>query len=150
MTMSTEAFVENSSAALRNQDLQKRLRVLNDFTSKRNAAFAELSDGEAWRDRARAIKEKTIANLETYLLQLEKRILDLGGTVHWADHGEDACLIILELARKNNVKQVVKSKSMVTEEIGLNEALEGHQTGPSWLERGLIKLWAFAMRHRRV
>jgi L-lactate dehydrogenase complex protein LldF len=125
MHTKTEAFTENSKRAVENQDLQSRLRVLNGFVHKRNAAFAELDEGEALRDRARAIKEHTIARLDKYLVQLEASIARLGGKVHWARTGEEACSIILEIARQNGVKRVVKSKSMVTEEIELNEALEG-------------------------
>jgi L-lactate dehydrogenase complex protein LldF len=109
---------------VQNKTLQKRLRVLTGFTVKRNLLFAELPDGEALRDRARTIKEQTIGNLDAYLEQLEENVLRLGGTVHWARTGKEARAIVLELARKNDVKRVVKAKSMVTEEIELNEALE--------------------------
>ena len=124
MHLNTETFVQNSEAATQNEHLQARLRVLSSFTLKRDAAFAELSDGEALRDRARAIKQEAIANLDLYLLQLEESITRLGGKVHWARNAEEARAIILDLARARQVKRVVKSKSMVTEEIELNEALE--------------------------
>jgi L-lactate dehydrogenase complex protein LldF len=120
----SETFPEDSKRAVQNQDLQSRLRVLNGFVFKRNAAFAELEDGEALRDRARAIKEKTIANLDHYLIRLEESVTRLGGKVHWAGTGDEACAIILDIARRNNVKRVVKAKSMATEEIELNEAFE--------------------------
>ena len=124
MDVTSESFIRDSTVAVQNKTLQTRLRVLNGFTVKRNLLFAELSDGEALRDRARQIKEETIGNLDVYLTQLEENILRLGGTVHWARSGNEARAIVLELARKNNVKRVVKAKSMVTEEIELNEALE--------------------------
>jgi len=124
MNVNSESFVRDSTVAVQNKTLQTRLRVLSGFTIKRNLMFAELPDGEALRDRAREIKQRTIANLDTYLLQLEESIKRLGGTVHWARTGADARTIILELAKKNNVTRVVKAKSMVTEEIELNEALE--------------------------
>ena len=124
MQVTTEAFVRNSTAAVRNQPLQSRLRVLNNFNVKRAAAFADLDDGDALRDRARQIKEHTIDNLDRYLLQLEESIARLGGTVHWARDGGEARAIILDIARSQNVKRVVKSKSMATEEIELNEAFE--------------------------
>jgi L-lactate dehydrogenase complex protein LldF len=116
--------MHDSTAAVQNKSLQSRLRVLTSFTVKRNASFADLKDGEALRDRAREIKEQSIANLDAYLVQLEVNVMLLGGTVHWARDGEEACAIVLELARKNKAKRVVKSKSMVTEEVELNEALE--------------------------
>jgi len=124
MNVNSQSFAHDSAIAVRNKTLQTRLRVLNGFTVKRNLMFAELPDGEALRDHAREIKKRTIENLDTYLLQFEKNIERLGGTVHWAETGADARRIILGLARQNNVTRVVKAKSMVTEEIELNEALE--------------------------
>ena len=124
MHVKSESFIQDSTVAVQNKTLQTRLRVLTGFTVKRNLLFAELPDGEALRDRAREIKEEAIGNLDSYLTQLEENVVRLGGTVHWARTGAEARTIVLELARKNNVKRVVKAKSMVTEEIELNEALE--------------------------
>lgn len=124
MNVNTEKFIENSQAAIENAGLQSRLRVLNRFTVMRAVAFRDLEDGEALRDRARAIKEETINRLDEYLVRLEESVTRSGGSVHWARTANDAVGIILELARKNSVKRVVKSKSMATEEIELNEALE--------------------------
>ena len=125
MNVTSESFIQDSTAAVQNKTLQSRLRVLTTFTIKRNDAFASLEDGEALRDQARAIKENAIAGLDHYLTQLEANVVQLGGMVRWARTGDEACKIVLDLARKNNVTRVVKSKSMVTEEIELNEALEG-------------------------
>ena len=124
MHVNSESFIQDSTVAVQNKTLQTRLRVLTGFTVKRNLLFAELPDGEALRDHAREIKEETIGNLNSYLIQLEENVVRLGGTVHWARTGNEARAIVLELARSNNVKRVVKAKSMVTEEIELNEALE--------------------------
>src|SRR6266404_6099849 len=124
MHVNSESFIQDSTVAVQNKTLQTRLRVLTGFTTKRNLLFAELPDGEALRDRAREIKEETIGNLDSYLTQLEENVVRLGGTVHWARTGKEARAIVLELARRNNVKRIVKGKSMATEEIELNEALE--------------------------
>ena len=124
MHLKSENFTANAEAAVADAGLQKRLRVLDTFTLRRAAAFAELPDGEALRDRARAIKEQTIANLDHYLVQLEQNVERLGGHVHWARNGDEARQIILDIARRNNVRSVVKSKSMATEEIELNAAFE--------------------------
>jgi L-lactate dehydrogenase complex protein LldF len=124
MHVNTEQFKENSKAALLNKDLQTRLHVLKKFTVLRNSAFAGLDGGEALRDKARKIKEEAISNLHSLLLRLEEKIIEEGGTVHWARTGDEACRIILEISLKNNVKRVVKSKSMVTEELELNEVLQ--------------------------
>lgn len=123
MHQTTETFSQNSQDAVQNKNLQSRLRVLTTFALKRDAAFKELASGEDLRDRARAIKAETIANLDRYLLRLEENVKELGGMVHWAADANEACAIILELAISNGVRSVVKSKSMVTEEIELNEAL---------------------------
>jgi len=124
MHVTSESFIQDSTVAVQNKTLQTRLRVLTSFTVRRNHLFAELPDGEALRDRARQIKETTIGNLDVYLTQLEANVTRLGGIVHWARTGREAREIVLELARRNNVRRIVKAKSMVTEEIELNDALE--------------------------
>ncbi|MBA2733146.1 MAG: iron-sulfur cluster-binding protein [Acidobacteria bacterium] len=124
MRLGTETFKENAEAALLNEGLQQRLHVLEGITEKRHKAFSELPDGEVLRDRARSIKEEVILNLDRYLLRLEENVQRAGGMVHWARDAEEARVIILELASKNGVQRVVKGKSMASEEIGLNEALE--------------------------
>ena len=124
MDVRTEKFIQDSTAAVQNRTLQSRLRVLTSFTVKRDAAFRELENGDTLRDRAREIKQETISNLDSYLTELEANILKLGGTVHWARTGEEARDVVLDLARSRSVKRVVKAKSMVSEEIELNEALE--------------------------
>ncbi|HEY9232258.1 MAG TPA: LutB/LldF family L-lactate oxidation iron-sulfur protein [Blastocatellia bacterium] len=122
--LKSENFTANAEAAVADVALQKRLRVLDTFTLRRAAAFAELPEGEALRDRARAIKQQTINHLDHYLVELEANVERLGGHVHWARSGEEACRIILDIAHRNRVRRVVKSKSMATEEIHLNAALE--------------------------
>jgi L-lactate dehydrogenase complex protein LldF len=123
MHLKSENFTANAEAAVADAGLQRRLRVLDNFTLRRAAAFAQLPDGELLRDRAREIKEHTIANLDHYLVQLEQSVERSGGHVHWARTGDEACAIILDIARHNHVRRVVKSKSMATEEIELNAAL---------------------------
>src|SRR6202008_3793199 len=109
MHVNSETCVRDSTTAVQNTTLQSRLRVLNGFTVKRNQLFAELPDGEELRDQAREIKQHTINNLDQYLIQLEANVVAHGGTVHWASNGEDARRIVLDLARKNDVRRVVKS-----------------------------------------
>jgi len=62
--------------------------------------------------------------MDVYLTRLEAAVLSAGGHVHWAETAEDARRIVLQIAKENHVKNVVKSKSMATEEIELNHALE--------------------------
>jgi len=75
------------------------------------------------RDKIRKIKEDAINNLDHYLAMLEKSVIAAGGKVHWAKDGRDAAEIIAKIAVDNGVKRIVKGKSMVSEEINLNEVL---------------------------
>ncbi len=79
---------------------------------------------ERARDQARAIKEGAIEDLPALLERLEAAVQAVGGTVHRADDAEHACRIVVEIAAAEDVRAAVKSKSMTTEEIHLNAALE--------------------------
>ncbi len=119
-------FERDSASALKNQKLQGALRNATDrFRTVREKATGEIKDWENLRIKAREIKKHTVEHLDQYLEILEENIMKAGGTVHWAKDGNEACSIILDIARSNNVRSVVKSKSMATEEIELNHALEG-------------------------
>lgn len=125
MEISCNRFAENAAAALGNEKLQRALGAsLARFMLGRQLAFAKFPEGERLRDLAREIKRHTIEHLDEYLEKLEASVLRLGGQVHWARTAEEACEIIGRIALERGAKSVVKSKSMVTEEIGLNEALE--------------------------
>jgi len=118
-------FEEESVRALHDENLQEALiNTTNRFRTARNDAVSESKNWEDLRQVAHNIKEYTINNLHNYLLLLENNILKAGGHVHWAKDSDEACEIIKNIARKNNVKRIVKSKSMATEEIHLNKSLE--------------------------
>jgi L-lactate dehydrogenase complex protein LldF len=118
-------FPERASTALKDKQLQEALTIATTkFIGLRQESFAGFSDGDALRDRARAIKEATLQRLDVYLTELADNVERTGGHVHWATTGDEACDIILELCRARGVRIVVKSKSMATEEIELNAALE--------------------------
>jgi len=90
---------------------------------KRVKAVEELPDWEALREAGRAIKERTLRHLDKYLLQLEASVARVGGKVHWAADAEDANRIVAGLVKSHGAREVVKIKSLTTDEIGLNEAL---------------------------
>jgi len=118
-------FAERAGAALRDPFLQQALSIATTkFIGLRRESFDGFPQGDALRDRAREIKEATLQRLDVYLGQLADNIERLGGRVHWADTAEDARDIVLGLCRDKGVRMAVKSKSMATEEIELNEALE--------------------------
>lgn len=107
-------------------DLQRRNlhHATHTIRAKRAAAVAEVRDWEDLRLRAAAIKDHTLARLDDYLIQLEENLTATGATVHWARDAGEACRLVTQLVRDTGEREVVKVKSMATQEIGLNEALE--------------------------
>src|SRR5690625_2847141 len=92
-------------------------------TNRANAA-EELGDWELWRNLGEEIRQHTIENLDYYLEQLSDKIAERGGKVFFAQTAEEANNYISNVVKEKNAKKIVKAKSMVTEEIGLNEVLE--------------------------
>ncbi len=121
----TGSFRERAVGAIRDERLQQALTVATTrIVNSRNEVFGAFPQGEALRDRARQIKEAVLQRLDHYLEQLTDAVERAGGSVHFATTAEEARSIILDIARENRVKLVVKGKSMAAEEIHLNEALE--------------------------
>lgn len=87
-------------------------------------ASARIPQWEDWRAAAHRIKAYTIAHLDRLLVQFEKQVTARGGTVLWAEDAAQANALILDIAKRHGVRLVVKAKSMATEEIALNHALE--------------------------
>ncbi len=117
-------FRARAAAAAADVALHRKLDTASlRFLDKRAQVFAALSDADARRDRARAVKAHAIASLDTLLPELEQRFTANGGVVHWAHDASAACAIVLDIAARAGVRLVVKGKSMVSEEIGLNAAL---------------------------
>jgi L-lactate dehydrogenase complex protein LldF len=92
--------------------------------AKRATAIGELADWPQLRAAGAAIKDHTLRHLDDYLVQLEAAVTAAGGTVHWATDADEANRIVTDLVRATGETEVVKVKSMATQEIGLNEALE--------------------------
>ncbi|WP_208590927.1 LutB/LldF family L-lactate oxidation iron-sulfur protein [Gracilibacillus suaedae] len=91
---------------------------------KRATAADELGDWEDWRTLGSEIRSHTIEHLDYYLHQLSEKVAELGGHVFFAETGEEANEYIQKVATEKEAKKIAKSKSMVTEEISMNEALE--------------------------
>ena len=129
--LTAETFDRNARDALNDAVLHGALRNLADnFADRRKVAMASVDDWEGLRERARAVKEETLLHLDKYLLQFVENAENAGATIHWARDGKEACSIVIDLVNKRNAKMVVKSKSMATEEIHLNEALETNGIEP--------------------
>jgi len=124
-------LTQRSHDALENSVLQGALKAATDtFIERRREAITSVADWEALRQRARQVKEHTINHLDYYLEQLVATVEAHGGRVFWAHTGQDACRYIVDVAQARGIKSVVKSKSMATEEIELNDALEAAGVRP--------------------
>ena len=133
MEVETQRFRRASTQALADDNLQSAMgRAIGHFDQARQAAIEELTPElwERYRQRGQEIKSHTIENLDYYLGLLAQRVEGNGGVVHFATDTREATDIVLELARTRGVKSVVKSKSMLSEEMGLNHALESHDIEP--------------------
>jgi L-lactate dehydrogenase complex protein LldF len=117
-------FKDNVHEALHDPRLQRAMKSAANFAPQRAAAAARLPEFEALRDSARDIKNHTLAHLDLYLEAYEKRVSEAGGQVHYARDAAHAREIFLDLCRKQGARRVTKGKSMISEEIGLNAALE--------------------------
>lgn len=119
------AFKANVKKALDDDALQKALAMAEGgFQKKRQEAADRLPEFDALRDAAKALKDHTLEHLDLYLEAFEHKATEQGAVVHWARDDAEARAIILKLCKEAGARSVTKSKSMVTEEIGLNEALE--------------------------
>jgi L-lactate dehydrogenase complex protein LldF len=134
-----EPFPVAAREALRDSQLRANLRhATSTIRAKRARVVEELSDWEQLRLAGEAIKRATLADLDTHLERLEAEVTARGGTVHWARDANEANEIVVALARAKGVDEVVKVKSMATQEIGLNEALEA--AGVTAVETDLAEL----------
>jgi L-lactate dehydrogenase complex protein LldF len=91
--------------------------------AKRAAVVAEVPDWEGLREAGRAIKERVLRHLDTHLLTLEDSVQRAGGVVHWARDADECNRIVGDIVASHGADEVVKAKSLTTEETGLNEAL---------------------------
>ncbi|MBV9138267.1 MAG: lactate utilization protein, partial [Hyphomicrobiales bacterium] len=120
-----KAFKRNAVRAMQDEKLQRALsHVRTNFIAKRQSAVDKLPEFEALRDTARDIKNHTLAHLDLYLERYEAKVTESGGHVHFARTAEEARAAVIDICRRLGAKTVTKGKSMIGEEIGLNEALE--------------------------
>ena len=117
--------------ALENVELRGALaRGTGLVRNKRNLAVDAIPDFESLRDRAEALKTEILRDLAEHLETFERNATQCGTQVHWATDAEEACAIITDIADRKQAKLAIKSKSMVSEEIGLNDALESSGVTP--------------------
>ncbi len=131
MLATSPAFKENARRALADAGLQKALaRSGPSFVARRTAAVAALPEFEQLREIGREIKNHTLANLDFYLEAYEARVLAAGGKVHWCATAEEARAAVLRICQEAGARTVTKGKSMISEELGINEHLERNGIEP--------------------
>ncbi len=124
-------FKENSRAAMANPALQTALGNLKTgFSERRAQAVARLPEFDRLREEATAIKNHSLDNLAFYLERYEEKAVAAGAKVHWCRDAAAARETILRLCQSLQAKTVTKGKSMITEEIGLNDFLQSHGVTP--------------------
>lgn len=132
-------FPDAARLALGNGQLRRNLaHATSTIRAKRAEVVAEVPDWEELREAGRAIKAEVMANLPDLLIQLEAQVTRRGGKVHWARDAAEANRIVTALVQATGETEVVKVKSMVTQEIGLNEALA--EAGIAAVETDLAEL----------
>jgi len=125
MEINTHKFHSQVRSALTDQSLQEALsRSIGHILQKREKAFAEFQEASTLRQQAKKIKEETIARLDHYLDELQRKVEESGGKVYRARDVREARRYIASIIRGRKARLVIKSKSMVSEEIGLNQYLE--------------------------
>jgi L-lactate dehydrogenase complex protein LldF len=118
------SFPDEARVALADTQLRRNMgKATQTIRAKRAAVVGELPDWEALREAGRAIKERTLRHFDHYLLQLEASVTRAGGHVHWARDAAEANRIITQLVAGHGAREVVKVKSLTTDEIRLNGAL---------------------------
>jgi L-lactate dehydrogenase complex protein LldF len=123
--LTSETFDANARAALNDAQLRGALKNATSLFGKRRLAAARsVSNWEELRTEARRIKDETLLNLDKYLEQFTANAEAAGAQIHWARDAAEANAIVKGIAHERQARLVVKSKSMTTEEIHLNVALE--------------------------
>lgn len=141
----TQTFDRNARQALNDQQLRDALRnLVRVFGERRGEAISNVPNWQDLRDQARAIKDETLAHLDAYLEQFAHNAQRAGAQVHWARDGKEACEIVSKLLAVRQATKVVKSKSMATEEIHLNAALEASGVAPVETDLGE---WIIQLAH---
>ncbi|MFZ0040029.1 MAG: LutB/LldF family L-lactate oxidation iron-sulfur protein [Solirubrobacteraceae bacterium] len=133
------SFPEAARVALADSQLRHNLgHATRTIRAKRADAVGELDDWEQLREAGRALKERVVRHLDEYLVELEAAVQRAGGTVHWARDADECNRIVGDIVAAHGVDEVVKSKSLTTEETKLNEALQ--ERGISAWETDLAQL----------
>ena len=122
---SAAVFKSKAREALSDPALQQAMdRAKGGFVGARRIVVEDLAEFDSLRDTARDIKDHVLNHLDLYLERYERKTIENGGHVHWAQTAEEACQIVKKICLDTDARLVAKGKSMVSEEMGLNSVLE--------------------------
>ncbi|MEC7759062.1 MAG: LUD domain-containing protein, partial [SAR324 cluster bacterium] len=125
--LSPEKFQRDTFSALNNPQLRRNFkRAMSGLMEKRQAVFPDAEEWQQLRELGSLIRANALRKLPELLEQLEAKCTANGIQVHWAETVDEANKLVLEIAQRHKVKSVVKGKSMVSEEMGLNHFLGQH------------------------
>jgi L-lactate dehydrogenase complex protein LldF len=125
MQIASMHFKERAHIKLHDAQLQRNMeKMKGKFVAKRRESLVELDDFEATREAARAIRQRALDDLDTWLTIFERNAKARGATVLWAETPADINALVLAIARRHAVRKIIKSKSMVSEESALDHAIE--------------------------
>jgi len=150
MQSTSHLFKDNVKRALKDEHLQRALvHVRTKFIVKRQQAMDALPEFEALRDAARDLKNHVLSRLDEYLVEFEGNVVKNGGHVHWCATPAEARKTILDICRSTGAKTVTKGKTMVGEEIGINDHLAANGIEPIETDLGeyIIQLRGEAPSH---
>ena len=129
--MKPGAFKDNARNALADDNLRSAMAMLNaGMIPNRQGAVDRLPEFDLLSQRGRELKDHVLGHLDYYLERFERNCKAAGGQVHWCSTAEDARQAVLKICRSVDAKSVTKGKSMVAEEIHLNQFLEQHEIEP--------------------
>ncbi|SES35434.1 LutB/LldF family L-lactate oxidation iron-sulfur protein [Salipaludibacillus aurantiacus] len=132
----SEKFFDRVDKGINNEFMRKAVvEAQTRLEGRKTKTQEEMGNWEDWRDLSEEIRQHTLDNLDFYLEQFAENVAEQGGHVFFAESAEEANDYITNVVKKKNAKNIIKSKSMVTEEIGMNEALE--ETGCNVVESDL-------------
>ena len=132
-------FEKAAKGMLENSQLRRNLgKATSTIRRKRSEVVDELPDWEALRDAGEAVKARVMANLDGYLEMLEASVTRAGGKVHWARDAEEANRLVSGLVQGYGAREVIKVKSLTTDELGLNASLK--EVGIRAIETDLAEL----------
>ncbi|MCR6106207.1 iron-sulfur cluster-binding protein [Salipaludibacillus agaradhaerens] len=134
--ISNDKFFDRVDKGINDQFMREAVAGAQERLEGRKTVTTEaMGNWEDWRDLSEEIRQHTLENLDYYLEQFAENVAEQGGHVFFAANAEEANNYISQVVKKKQAKKIIKSKSMVTEEIGLNEALE--QVGCDVIESDL-------------